>query len=166
MSENYIQRLVEARAIESIKKKIPLKLATIAKTLGDPIVEQSGDIIGDDDIPILDEESIVMQHLGYAYDHLSAGVNLQVQHWIYGGEDGGTLKCYYEGKVVFHEENKELQAFVPSKQWEAVVDKLYAKSSKVQTEREEASQPEKEKILEKKGRDLLARLKSLWGNLK
>jgi len=165
MAENHIQRLIEVRNIESLKKKIPIKLTAIAKVLGQPIIEQLDNALewSEEEILTFDETADTI-HKGYTFSHLSAGVNLEITSLTYGEEDS-TIKCYYEGKLVFHEEERELKAYVPNNDWEVKINELYEKALIAEKiEREQNKKIERE-MIKKKGLRLVQKLKSLWGGL-
>ncbi len=58
--------------------------------------------------------------LGWHFDGLSRGMNLQIQH----DDEDKKLIVYYNGRIVFQETAGNLESYVPS-EWEEHIEKLY-----------------------------------------
>lgn len=168
---DYIRKLIESRNNDSIKKRIPLKLSVIAETLGSQITHQfmSDDIFStmlmaqSEEIETLSEDTAT-RRIGYIFDSLSSGTNIEITYMVDQAETEGTmLKCRYQGYLVFHEEHGELQAYVPHESWEQIVDRLYAKALDKKLQMQEVLKEEMKKKMEKEGHGLLEKLRNLWG---
>jgi len=161
-----IRRLIERRHVKAVLDKVTLKLMTVAEHLGKPIMSEGPAAIfptvvpewgaEEEDIRSWDGES---NRLGYIYDSLHLGQNLEVR-WL---ETDAELRATYDGHVVYHEVEGELQAYVPRPDWEALMDHLYQQAKQVAESRTaEAKEKERGRLLRQAG-EFVQNLRSTWG---
>jgi hypothetical protein len=173
MKENIIKALIDARIIESIKKKMPHKLSTIAQYLGDPIISDDqdyssmmcstwGDEISDEQQIAMADEDATTRHLGYHYDSLKYGINFEIVVKTY-DEMTESIRVSMDGIVVYLEEDTQLKCYAPSDRWERHMEDLFAQA-KLRENKETAVKDAEDKVLfEKKKKTFYENLKSLWG---
>jgi hypothetical protein len=182
LQEN-IERLIEERQAEAIKKKLSEKLRLVAtmlgfairdKVLGSRSVDTPTAMMGYSSHELIDawgedpteEEEIPTDAdigesavLGYYFDGLSSGINLQ----IYLEDAAGFMKASHQGKDVYQESQGKLEMYIPSAEWENWVESLYRsaeKRAKVQDQKDR----EIEKLRKKKLMDrALDFVKKHWG---
>lgn len=171
---NIENRIVEQRTAEAMQKNLmgqQGKLYLIAKFLGHAILRQSEgdnllyydgmfDDLNETTIPIMDE-SITASEIGYNFDGLSRGINLNIMC----NDQLSTIRMYYDGYCFYEEENNQLLRYVPNDLIEKQIDSLYVvveekvkdKYRKMKAEEiKEASKIEKEEI---------RRLRNKWGDI-
>ena len=118
---------------------------------------QNGPLVFRDEIPEFDDDSPMME--GLMFDGLNRGLHLEIKHWF----ETNKISVHYKGYIVYQEDLGELECFVPNKEWEDHIAKLY-KSAKPRVG--EMKKDEKEAYLKKvesKKASFFERLKRLWG---
>ena len=164
-------RIIEIRTSEAIRKNLmgqEGKLYLIAKFMGHAITKQSQDISylnfemfneDPDTIPIMDSD-VTSYDIGYTFDGLSRGLNLEILCKDY----EGVIKMSWEGKFYYHEENNSLQRYVPDERLEKIIDSLY--NVVEQRIQEEYRKIKKQEIKEapKLEQEELRRLRDKWGD--
>ena len=136
-----IERAIEQRKAEAVEKNLSRKLTLVAAHMGQPIIMQgaggSTDAFGfeqyqhwsvedDEDhaeIPICEDSSST---IGWHYDGLNIGINIQILHFKI--ED--KLRVTYDGSTVYEEHQHKLLKYLPSPQWEDKLESLYQVSTK------------------------------------
>ena len=167
-------RILEQRTNEAVQKNymgMEGKIYRIAKYLGFEIIKDSGfsetidydemfDITDPNTIPILDEGP-VSYNIGYSYDGLSSGRNIE----IVSNDYEQTIKLYCKGYLVYHEEHGTLMAFVPHDMWEKTVDDLYEKVQEKIKRKMEEIKKEEEQVVAELAQHELQKLRSKWGDI-
>jgi hypothetical protein len=173
---NREEAIREARTIEAMKKGysgLGGKIATIAKILGESIVEQQGGMLlqsgfledpyaadsqEEGDMPVFDEEERAYE-VGVIFDGLRYGINLSIILRHYQRE----IVCEFNGHKVFWEVAGELEAFVPDDAWEKRLNEIYVQA----VERERLRRPaQKEKLIKEANRrkqEILEDFRKKWG---
>lgn len=171
---NIEARIIEQRTNEATKKNylgMEGKIYRIAKYLGFEIIKDSGysetldfDGMFDDPdpnhIPILDENT-VSYNIGFSYDGLKYGNNIEIVCNDY----EQTTKVYYKGYLVYHEEQGALQAFVPLKEWENLIEDLYKKVEDKIKQKIETIKKEEEQVVAELAQHELQKLRRKWGDI-
>lgn len=166
-----IKRLIEKRTLEAAQKQLSLKLACCARHLGSPIIGEEyvqsflPDVyeMKDDDLPSYDEDNIPgMGTRGFVYDTMKHGVNMEVVMFIH-SDKITELKCTLDGHIVFHEEDGQLQAYVPDDRWERVVESQWARAKKIELDKEKTAKIQKRATDAQKKEGLLEKLRRTWG---
>ena len=92
-------------------------------------------------------EDCNIETIGWHFDGLSRGIHLEISYL----EGKKELITYYKGSEVYREVGGELEAYIPDKEWEYYVERLYAvakgldKSRQQQERTEEIIEAQKEK---------------------
>ena len=174
-----IEKIVEDRQAEAIKKDLTRKLKTIVTILGFEIRSGGGvmseggfgysasEPIADDwewkledeeHMPTADLDAGTYSH-GMYFDGLSSGFNLQIMY----KEGDELIKVTCEGMLVYREAKGQLDTYLPSPQWEDKVESLFSlarKRSKMQEKEKKDAKNEKNKSRIKQVLDYLRRH---WG---
>lgn len=168
---NIENKIKEQRLAEATNKDFfgsQGKLSVICQMFGNPIIE---DVFGGDQTELSfynteDEDTINIfseDHqtflLGYFYDGVNLGNNLEIKYLIQESE----IKLYYKGYVKYHEIANELLTYIPEKEWESYIDVIFIKS------REKLKKINEEKLkiqdlkTDKMKKDLIDKIRSKWG---
>ena len=177
-----IERLIENRQAEAVQKKLSEKLRLIASALGFAIrdkvtgggLDAGGDVIGHADHYLLDawydldSDSGEMptdptlndsRVLGYCFDGLNSGINLQ----IILEEEANFMKASFQGTDVYQERQGKLEKYIPAPDWEMYVESLFRRAesrSKIKVEqKQDIAKKEKRKIADV----LVEYLRKNWG---
>jgi hypothetical protein len=162
MDANLIKGLLDARIIEATKKKVSLKLCTIAKYMGSPIIGEYGYIFPEED-GILDlNEDINESHLGWSYDSLRSGINFEIVIRSY-GEKINLVKATYNGYIVYNEEDGDIKGYAPKNDWEHHVDKLYERAKQYEKTALTIEHEKEKEMLKEKKKTFFQKLKEVWG---
>ena len=182
---NIVKKLIQVRTIEATKKNVNSKLVCIARNYGSPIIGHYYDM------PLLNEDwsdfnnpdkdwSVVedgedgtLPRLGYIYDSLKLGVNLEIVVMAKETTDHKTgkrelekptkVKCSYRGYTVYHEEDGRLLCYAPFPEWENHVEKVYNQATGADKRRIDADKKEENRIRKKAAKEALGKLRMLWG---
>lgn len=170
-----VKRAIEKRVIQATDRNLmgaQGKLGCILRNMGQPIYQEGGGFIdtnyldapwyedfsdGNSDIADPEDEDILV--LGWHFDGLTSGVQLEIRYL----DKTKELMASWKGRMVYQEVRGELRAYAPGDEWEGAVDRLYQGAKKrdrvaLQREKEEeAAKDMKEKL------GFLAALKRLWG---
>ncbi len=185
MKDNIVKKLVQARTIEATKKQIHAKLVCIARNYGSPIIGHYYDspLMDEDwsnfndptrDWSVMEEEDEgTVPRLGFVYDSLKVGTNLEIVVMVKERTDRKTgkkelekptkIKCSYNGYTVYHEEDGKLICYAPFPEWEKHIDKMYNQATGVDKRRVEADKKEENKLRKKATQQALSKLRMLWG---
>lgn len=183
MKDNLIGKLVQARKGEASKKNVNSKLILIAKTYGSPIVGHYYDspltnedwdsyMNADNDWSKMPEmEETVIPRLGYVFDSLRSGVNLEIvvkaREHINSGKremDKPTeVRCSYNGYKVYHEDDGVLRCYAPFPEWEKPVDRLYEQAVGSDKRIKMAEVEQEKKVRKEAAKKTLHTLRMLWG---
>lgn len=147
------------------------KIYRIAKYLGFELVKDSGasevldydtmfDDIQSEGIPYMDEDT-VSYNIGYSYNGLNSGYNIE----IVANDYEQKLKCYYKGYLVYSEEGGSLLTFIPNEIWENIVSDLYKTAEEKIRKRIEAIKKEEEQAVAELAQHELQKLRSKWGDI-
>lgn len=174
--KNKIEELIEQRTIKSVTEKVPLKLYTIAKILGKPVVTQHNDVkefntdrdgwIYD---PIEYEEITdwATSLSGFYFDGLRYGVNLCILTSGYTEDENKfvltEIKATYNGYVVFHETDGELQAYAPFAGWETYLNSFYEAADQKEKKMSADKIKERKENNQSKINEFFQKFKNLWG---
>jgi hypothetical protein len=170
---NREEAIREARTIEAMKKGytgLGGKFGTIAKVLGQPIVEQSGGMFqqsflddpfaleDDETMPTMDEDETTHE-IGIYFDGMRYGINFSIMLKHYQRE----IACDHDGRRVYWEISGELEGYVPDPAWEKKVEEIY----NIARERERLRRPtERQKLVEaveNKRKEILEEFRRKWG---
>ena len=170
---NREDRLREARTTEAMKKGytgMEGKFATIAKRLGEPVLQQGSSCyeqtfmddpfaaeLSDDSLPMMDEEENSYE-IGLHFDGLSRGANLSIFVHHYNKE----IVVEFEGRKVYQEIAGELERFAPGS-WEDKIDSFYSTAKLIERRQKPL---ERKKLIEeanKKRKEIFDDFKSKWG---
>lgn len=168
------QSIREQRTIEATIKNYvgpPGKIGTIARYLGKQIIRQGSGLMDvnylesaykefdEKNMPTFTEEESCLVLEGWIFDGLSRGMHLEIRYIDFQKE----LSVVYKGYPVYVERAGDISTFAPFPEWEEKIEKLYAVARKLQQEHHAG---EKEEIIEeakKQKKDLLTRLRMIWG---
>lgn len=180
---NLIKKLIQARTLEATKKGINGKLILIAKTYGSPIMGYYYDnpLVNEDwesfnntvnDWSEVEEDEVVPK-LGFVYDSLNIGVNLEIVVMMKEVlnyktkkrefEKPTKVKCSYRGYEVYREEEGKLMCYAPFPEWEDHVEKIYNQAVGVDKNREKLEKEKELKIKKDAITKTLSTLRKLWG---
>lgn len=171
----------EKRTIEAAKKNlmgVAGKLGSIARYLGHPIKYQGSglgdvrsldDYLGerydvyaqwnDDELPTFDEDADFIETIGYIFDGLSRGIQIEIKYL----DDTKTLTVHWKGYPVYREIAGDLFAYAPVDDWEDKVNKLYDQARKVASRIQEEERAMDEAKARKDQNSFLQRLRLRWG---
>lgn len=166
------QLIKEHRLIEATKKNYTSmegKFGLILKFLGEPILSQSSsaysstpwidvyEVPGDEGMPVADEDEMIVE-IGKIFSALKYGVNLEIKYL----KEDKKLEVLYNNRVVYREMDHDLDCFVPLKEWEDAIDRIYVLvEKKMETRAEKNKRRMEEDKVEKMG--FLNRLREKWG---
>lgn len=163
----------EARTIEATRKRLmgpSGKIGIIVRNLGEPIIasgtpnyecsylDDPFKIHDPDEFPTLDEDDISYQ-IGWHFDGLSRGMNLEIKYL----EDRKDLTVRYNCHVVYREINGELHGYAPYDEWEDKVNGLYETAMKRENERKKQRREESQRVAKKRSQVLLDEMRKKWG---
>jgi hypothetical protein len=184
-NNNLIDKVIRARKMQATQNNVNGKLILIARTYGSPIIghyynspltnedwENFND--PDKDWSQIDEaEDGNLPRLGYVYDSLRMGVNLEVvviakeiKSAITGKnelEKPTEVRCNYRGYRVYHEEEGILKCYAPFPEWEKVIDKVYNQATGTDKKRQVKEKEEEQKHRKNATKKALQTLRMLWG---
>lgn len=170
---NHEQRIKESRTIEAMKNGymgLEGKFVTIAKRLGQPIMQQSGiyaeatylenpcDLKEEEEILTMDEFDQSYE-TGMQFDGLSRGINMSISVHYHLRE----ILVRFKGSIVYKEVSGDLEGYVPNEEWEKEIERLFV----LARNREKLIRPiEKKEAVEqneRKKKDIFNYLKTKWG---
>ena len=177
-----IERLIESRQTEAIQKNLSQKLRLIASVLGFAIrdkatgggLEAGLDVMGYANHRLLDpwwdsiEDEVAMptdpnldqsRVLGYCFDGLTSGINLQVIL----EEEANFMKASFQGTDVYQERQGKLEKYIPATDWEMYVESLFrraeARAKMAAEQKQDDTKKEKRKVADV----LIDYLRKNWG---
>jgi hypothetical protein len=171
-----IKSLVEQRVIEAARKQMNLKLSSIAKQLGKPIISQSvfsnylpdvwalpdEDIIYDPSVVQTADEDWNENQIGYSFDGLKFGVNLCINILIY--EDKVVeIKTTFNGYLVYAEIEGDIEAYAPFPAWEDYVEMFYQGATEKEKDRIIKEYEDKKEEKNKRFKKFWESFRGLWG---
>lgn len=173
-----IERLIEDRRAEAVKKDLPRKLKMIAKNLGfavrdsaygksieggfgyfsSPAQYQMESELDDDELPTdpMVTESYI---LAYHFDGITNGINMQVNY----DEASEMVRVHYEGEEVYREQTGVIECYVPSSKWETNLESLFSVAEKRAKIKDKRDRDDRRKRGQSKTTRLLEQLRKLWG---
>ena len=170
---NIEERIREQRTSEATRKNfmgIEGKICLIARFLGSQIINQgdSPEYLDYDsfyttdpnEIPTFDDE-FSSNEVGYSFDGLSRGVHMNITYI----ESQAIIKLWYKGYLVYHEEEGNLQTYIPNDIWENQIENLYKiveLQLKKKIEQYKKEEPAITKAIEKSE---LQKLRDRWGDI-
>ncbi len=186
MKDNVVKKLIQQRTIDATKNNVNGKLILIAKTYGSPIMGHYYDApIFDEDWsnfndPTKDwsqidesEEDGTLPRLGFVYDSLKLGTNIEIVVMVREVKNHKTgkkefdkptrVKCSYRGYTVYHEEEGKLVCYAPFPEWEEHIDKVYGRATGTDKKRAELEKQEENKVRKQATKKALGTLRRLWG---
>ena len=172
------EKIREERTYEAMSKNLMGKggkLSAIALLMGSPIISEGLRPFEDNDydgMPYYDGYSSFM---GWLWDSLREGVNLEIRVDGYAIDDNALenfvlheIKVSYHGYPVYYERQGRLELYTPTHpivgKWESLIDKFYERAitlRKRQVRKEEAKKKEQAKGMAAK---LLEMLRLKWGD--
>lgn len=186
MNDNVIKKVIQARTIEATKKNINSKLVCIARNYGSPIIghyydaplisEEEWANFNDPDKDwsrVEDAEDGTLPRLGFIYDSLKLGKNIEIVVMARETKNSKTgkkelekptkVKCNYNGYTVYHEEEGRLLCYAPFDEWEKHIDKVYKNAIGSDKLRIDEEKKEELRIRKKITKEALSKLRTLWG---
>lgn len=183
MKENLIGKVIQARKIEATKKQINPKLIMIAKTFGSPIIGQYTETPVPDWTNFNDPENDWSQidnaddgtlpRLGYIFDSLRSGVNIEIvvmAREVYNPVTGKKemerpteVRCNYNGYKVYQELEGNLHCYSPFPEWENFIDKIHSQSLHKDRQLQEIEREKQKKIKKIATKKTLQAIRMLWG---
>jgi hypothetical protein len=183
---NLVKKLVQVRTIEATKKNINAKLVCIARNYGSPIIGHYYDapLFQDEDWmdfndptkdwSVMDDmEDGTLPRLGFIYDSLKVGTNLEIVVMVRETKNPKTgkreldkpskVKCSFNGYTVYHEEEGKLICYAPFPEWENHIEKVYRQATGSDKKRVDVEKKEEVKFRKKATQQALSRLRMLWG---
>lgn len=169
------KQIQEIRTIEAVKKGymgLHGKFGIILKYLGQPIIEQHDDFGGANYLPDFygqteDEHKLpqfdnyATSELGYYFDGLSRGIQLEIKYMKNEGESELLVK--WQGIVVFKEIASNLNCFIPNDVWEIPANKLYELAKAKEKDIKQAQKIQTEENNKKIKQSIIQRLRESWG---
>lgn len=78
-------------------------------------------------------------------------------------EAAADLRATYNGHVVYHEVEGELQAYVPRPDWESLMEHLYGQAKQIAESRTAAAKEKERGRLLRQASEFVQNLRSTWG---
>lgn len=157
-----INKMIEARRFESIKKQIGHKMSLIVKILGQEVAYVSGHSTQEDGNLLPTAQEWTEHVRGYYFDGLKFGVHLHIWGEVF-DDKIVEITTKYNGYVVFQEIEGKTQAYAPFPEWEIQFENLYEMAKN--KEKRVAPQRKADKIInsQKEAVGAIKILKQLWG---
>lgn len=170
--KNNEELIKEKRTVEAIKKGLMGaggKIGIILKYIGQPIMAYGGGLYDvryldeefqeeSEDLPTFDEEDTT-HSIGMIFDGLSNGDHIELKYL----ENKKELTVTYKGILVYKEASGELEAYVPSEEWERVIEKYYVPANRIKTNTLKEERTIKSATIERKKEQWLNKMKEKWG---
>lgn len=171
-----IKRLKEKREIEATLKKLSSKMQVILQNIGHPMVSHSSN----NSVSYYDNEAWLTEGertankshgmdtmdeedsgycIGYIYDTLHTGTNIELKYMINERE----LKATFNGYTVYLEIEGVLHGYAPNDAWESAIESAYARAKLVEESKKKQEKEEKQKQAIKKANTFIQRLRETWG---
>lgn len=155
----------EHRTAEAVRKNYvggDGKPARIARALGSPVVNQSGDFNPWEDadpfsLPTLDEDDTSCV-IGWHFDGLRGGVGLEIRHL----EFEQKIQIWDRGRLVYAACDRDLECFVPG-EWEERLEKLFEQTKRVECRRRGDARYAEAVEAKQASLGFLARMREKWG---
>lgn len=168
MLEQRIETLIHKRKIQAVTKDLSVKLQTIVKAFGRPVIEQiiPYNSLPDfweheaPEIPEMSDDSVYLR--GYYFDGLNRGMNITIKTMISDGQLM-ELRVTYNGYQVFLEAEGELESYVPFASWEDAVERLYTYAKPTSDEKIKEEKLKQKETNRKRAMSILDTLRTLWG---
>ncbi len=126
--------------------------------LGEPYWTHADEFGEEDGVQEADPYETI-RTIGYMFDGLSRGMWLEIVYKL----DESTIRVLWKGYEVYREEAGELEAYVPSREWEDCIDRLYEQAK----QRGKVEKQQEQVIKEERGRQakegFIAHLRRTWG---
>lgn len=163
----------EQRTIEANRSNLlgpGSKFGIILRNLGDEILMEGGnmcessylsefDEIDDPEkIPTMDIDSPV-HIIGICYDGMKRGLHLTIVY----RDDLHELTVRWRGDLVFQESGGELLCYVPDKEWEINVDRIYELACEKEKVKKAAYEKQVETVVRERHRAFLDEMHRKWG---
>lgn len=97
--------------------------------------------------------------IGKIFDGLSRGMHLEIKYT----EETAVLICTWKGYIVYRECKGDLTSYVPGKDWEDCIDRLYTVAKRSLRELKEVEFKENVQAAEKEKKSWLDSLRERWG---
>lgn len=175
MKENAIKALIDARTVEAMKKKINLKLSTIAQYMGSPIMGEYtySSVLPDfwefemDDPFNADRirdasDNMGESNMGWSYDSLRHGINFEIIVRTH-ADKISLLRASFNGNPVYLEEEGVLMGYAPNYTWEQHMDDLYAHARILEDRARKADEAAETEHNKKRSKTFFEKLKLIWG---
>ena len=109
--------------------------------------------------PSTSRKAYSIDKIGYYFQSLSSGINLEIKYL----DDRKELITNYQGYLVYKELGGELQAYVPSEEWEKHINNFYRMAKKKEDAARKKEKVEKVVKAEKNKAKWLETMKKFWG---
>lgn len=104
-------------------------------------------------------KSYTVDKIGYYFQSLSSGINLEIKYL----DDSKELITNYKGYLVYKELGGELQAYVPNEEWEKHIDNFYRLAKKKEDAARKKEKVDKVLKAEKNKAKWLETMRKFWG---
>lgn len=162
----------EQRTIEASRKNLlgpGGKLGVIVRNLGEEILQEASNMYETSYLPSweeIDDDGGEMptiesggELIGLCYDGLRRGLHLTILY----REDLHELTVHWQGNLVFRELGGELLCYVPHKDWEHNVDRIYEFACEKEKVKQVAYDKQIEVIAMSKHKEFLDEMRRKWG---
>lgn len=187
MKENIVNALIRDRTIQATKNNIHGKLVCVARNMGSPIMghyfdnpiteqEWANFNNAEADWSKEPDESLEngnLPKLGFVYDSLKIGVNLEIVVMVkekisqLTGEKEldkpSEIRCSYRGYQVYHEVDSVIKCYAPFPEWEDHLNTIYNYATGRDNRRKANEKEEVKQVRKKASKKALESLRRLWG---
>jgi len=143
VNRHQLEKIREERTLLAYRKNLMGpggKLGAIVKTLGQPIMAETGvdtnwmedpyALYDPEDIPEFMEDPNAIP-IGFVWDGLREGIHMEIKIDNFKNK----ISCHYQGYLVYQEEENVLHAYAPrhpmAGEWEHIIDDLYARAKRI-----------------------------------
>ena len=156
-----INLLIEKRIHEAAKKEITKKSNVIVKAFGQPIIEHQ---VSYYESLFFDEsqQEDFMTTKGYYYYALNRGINMCIKLLFYDFQFS-EIKIHFEGELVFHEVDGNVESFIPSETWESKIEQLYEEAVVICKKKLKIETEEREINKKAKAKNYISEFRQKWG---
>lgn len=149
--DEQIRKHIQKRKLDAATKHLTAKFRLVLDVLGSPIISQIGDMEFDEDVSC--------SFVGRVFDALSSGYNLWIKYEL----ATDLLTVTWHGNLIYRESEGELTCYVPMKEWEDVLEKLYLKAGERSKKHKEEAEEENKSLSKQKVMSFLDEMRKSWG---
>lgn len=99
------------------------------------------------------------EKLGWYFDGLIRGMHLEIKYM----DENKELTVNYKGYCVYRELTGDLEAYIPLKEWEDMIDRLYNVARKIRVVHHKNEKEERKQELKRAKETWLQKMKNKWG---